>query len=93
MTTNELILVKFSSHHDCYFLDNNYNKINQMYYDVLSNGSSVILFFLLKAQCLLNHYLNISKISKQWPFYNINGKVQNKNVLNISTMTKFIKFK
>jgi len=41
-------LVKLLSSHDYYFLDSNYNKRNQMYYDVLSNESSVIFMFFIQ---------------------------------------------
>jgi len=44
MTTNKLIFVKLPSFHDYYFLDNNYNRINQMYLCANINEFSAIVY-------------------------------------------------
>jgi len=72
MTTNELILVKLSSYH----------RINQMFSCTKYNVFSVIVYcFLLKAQCVLDYYLKISKISND--FFIISTQEFKKYVLNI----------
>lgn len=69
MITNALIiLIKLANFNDYYFLDNDYNRGNQMYLCTIGNEFSIIVYGFLSeinasmfAQ--LGRYPNISKVS------------------------------